>query len=301
MLSGTSVALPRNDGEGSFWTFPGIVFFALAGLGLFWWQFLILWSLWTTDSLRSIGAAVIPCSIVLLYQSLRRQDFENQGSWLGLLLVAFALVAANLQYYGITALTFSHSQLGLIPIGLMLSLYAGGIVMLFGGAPALRKAGYALFLLLFVKPVPTYFTTWIDLPLQQIGANVARGFAALVGVSVSGPALSLMFFHNELGMFVAPACNGLRSATAMGLLALVIGALRKMPLIPYALFVVASVALAYAFNLLRLCALVLYYCLAHQLPILGRYAVAGDYVIGAIMFAFAAAFLFRAPRRWARR
>ena len=56
--------------------------------------------------------------------------------------------------------------------------------------------------------------------------------------------------------------------------------------------VAGGVALAYVFNLLRLCLLVLYYCLAHLLPILGGYAVGADYVIGGTLFVLAAAFLF---------
>src|SRR5260370_42354794 len=119
MSSATPAALRQSINARSFWFLLSITVFAVAGLGLFWWQFLILWSIWINDSLRSIGAAVIPCSIFLLFYSLRREDFESHGSWWGLVLVTLGLVGANLQYYGIIGLRFSHTQLSLIPIALM--------------------------------------------------------------------------------------------------------------------------------------------------------------------------------------
>jgi exosortase J len=272
---------------------------AAAGLGLLWWQFTMLWWIWTTDSLRSIGALVIPVSIVLGVRALSRQDLTRGGSWWGLLPISVALAGANLQYYGSPALILRMGgALSLLPIGVLLYLYAGGVILLLGGVAAWRKASFALFLLLFVNPVPTFFTNLVDLPLQRLGAQTARAFAALLGVTVSGATLNLMFFHDTLGMFVAPACNGLQGATAMGLLALVIGHLRGLRLLPHVVFVAGAVLLAYLFNLLRLCALVLYYCLAHQFPVLGDYGVGADYAIGACLFALAAVFLFWAPRPW---
>jgi exosortase J len=135
-----------------------------------------------------------------------------------------------------------------------------------------------------------------DLPLQHLGAQAARSFAGLLGVPVSGATLKLMFFHDQLGMFIAPSCNGLQGAVGMGGLELVIGHLRGMGFLPHTLMVAGAVALAYTFNLLRLCLLVLYYCLAHLLPVLGGYAVGADYVIGGTLFVLAAAFLLRVSR-----
>ena len=113
---------------------------------------------------------------------------------------------------------------------------------------------------------------------------------------MSGATLKLMFFHDQLGMFIAPSCNGLQGAVAMGGLALVIGHLRAMGFLPHTLMVAGAVALAYIFNLLRLCLLVLYYCVAHSLPVLSGYAVGADYVIGGTLFVLAAAFLLRVSR-----
>jgi exosortase J len=274
----------------------GAVLLAVAGLGLFWWQFLQLWSIWTTDSLRSIGALVIPTSLALALHALRRDDFEPGGSWWGLAPLAAALAGANLQYYGPPVLVWGRAVFDLLPVGLVLFLYANGVMILLGGMAAWRRAGFALFLLLFVNPVPGFFSELVDLPLQHLGAQAARSFATLLGVPLSGANLDLMFFHGDLGMFIAPSCNGLQGAVAMAGLALVIGHLRGMRIPRHLLFVAAAIALAYLFNLQRLCLLVLYYCLAHRFPVLGRYAVGADYVIGATLFVLAAAFLFGGAR-----
>jgi exosortase J len=147
-----------------------------------------------------------------------------------------------------------------------------------------------------VQPVPGSFTTMVDWPLQRLGADAARWFALTLGVPVGGEALRLMFFHDQLGMFIAPGCNGLQGAAAMGLLALIIGHVRRLRLAIHVAFVVAAVALAYVFNLMRLCALVVFYCVAHQVPFLANHAVGADYAIGGALFMMAAAFLFWVPR-----
>lgn len=273
------------------------VLVGLAGLGLFWWQIEQLWSVWTSDPLRSIGALVLPVSALLAWRALGREDFSERGSWWGLLMVAAALAAAGLQHRGSPALVLGRNvALNLLPVGVLLYLYASGVVLLFGGARAWRKAGFAFFLLLFVNPVPHLFSNWVDVPLQHLGASAARAFAALLAVPVTGSALNLLFFHGELGMFIAPSCNGLQGAAAMGLLALVIGHLRGLRPLPHLLFTAGAVLVAYVFNLLRLCLLVVYYCVAHLFPVLGQYGVGADYVIGASLFALAAAFLFWAPQ-----
>jgi exosortase J len=268
----------------------------LAGLSLFWWQFLHLWSIWTTDNLRSIGALVIPVSLALALHALRRDDFEAGGSWWGLVPLATALAGANLQYYGPPVLLVRGYAFDLLPFGVVLYLYASGMMIVLGSITAWRRASFALFLLLFVNPVPSFFNGLLDLPLQHLGAQAARSFATLLGVPLSGVNLDLMFFHGDLGMFIAPSCNGLHGAVAMGGLALVIGHLRGMRILRHVMFVAVALGLAYLLNLLRLCVLVLYYCLAHSFPALGGYAVGADYVIGATLFVSAAAFLFGAAR-----
>ena len=135
-------------------------------------------------------------------------------------------------------------------------------------------------------PLPSFFIALVDLPLQRFDAKIAREFAAWLHTPLIGATLNLLFYRNEIGIFIRPG-YGLRGKAAMGLLGLrASGEL---------LFIAAAVALAYVINLFRLCARMLHCRLAHSWPLLTAHAVDGCYLLGAVLFALAAAFLFRLP------
>ncbi len=260
-------------------------------------QLRILWDIWSSDRVASIGILIPPVILWLAWRALRDETAHWSGSWWGLAAIIAAALIAELPIYPFPSVFVPGvGSIALIPIGLMLWAYFSGVVILFGGARIWRKLCFPLALLLLVDPVPPFVTNYIDLPLQYAGAATARGFAGWLHVPVSGDALQLMFFHQGLGMFVAPGCSGLASAAAMGYAALVAGYVRGMRPLLHGLYIALAILLAFAFNLIRLCALVLFYCLANIAPILGRHAVGADYLIGAALFAMAAAFLLEAPR-----
>ena len=79
--------------------------------------------------------------------------------------------------------------LQLPPLPLIAVVYAGSLVLLFGGMRLLRAAWFPVLLMWAVIPVPQTFSRRVDVPLQHIGASVARSFAHLIGVhlNVVGP------------------------------------------------------------------------------------------------------------------
>ncbi|MBV8055263.1 MAG: hypothetical protein JO071_08505, partial [Deltaproteobacteria bacterium] len=81
--AGASYALPQGAEKNS-WPLIAVSIVAVGGLWLFRWQLADLWSIWTTDSLRSIGMLVIPTSVVLFIRTVDRDDFSAGGSWWGL-------------------------------------------------------------------------------------------------------------------------------------------------------------------------------------------------------------------------
>jgi exosortase J len=265
----------------------------LSGVG--WWcmadRIRALWDIWNSDGLRSVGALFPVAAIGLSFRAWRGQNWRNSGTWWGLLLIAAVIVAANLA---------SNSRAGLsLPIagfismpstGLLLWTYVSGAVLLFGGSEAWRSTIFPLALLLFVNPLPQFFPAVIDLHLQYMAAHIARGFAYALGVPVSGAKLALMFTP-RFGMFIAPACSGLRGAVAMGFLALVLGYVRELEALRHIAYVIGAVIVGYALNLVRLCALVLFYWLAIQVPSLRGRALGADYFIGGLLFFLAATFL----------
>lgn len=274
----------------------------VAGLGLgfgFSWQLSYLWTIWTTNPLRSIGIAIPLAGAILAFRAWRFDDWSHGGTWWGLPLVvaalALALLTASEPLNVRTSVAFL--PFNLVPTGVLICAFVSGIVLLFAGAQAWRKAWFPLLLLLFVNPVPGFFDQAVDLPLQYMAAHAARGFAAFMGIPASTGLLKMMFTPH-LGMFIAPGCDGLRGAVAMGYLALVIGYLYKLRWVRWGAYVALAVVLAYVFNFVRLCGVVVYYWFAMRIPAITGHATLADYLIGGVLFFCAALFLFSIPRWW---
>ncbi len=251
-----------------------------------------LWSLWTTDPLKSIGGFIPVLSLFFILRAWRSLDWELDGSWWGLLVLVLTVALVHLRDHAILEFVLGPSwSIFVPPHSLVAFAYAAGVVLLFGGPRLFRAALFPVLLMWFVNPVPNFFTLHVDLPLQHASSMIARGFAHALGQKLTADQLRLMFTP-EFGMFIAPGCNGIRGAITMGFIALVAGYLYQFKARVTAAVVVCAVLLGYVFNLVRLCFLVLYYIVALHIPWLQTRAEMGDYIIGACLFFFATALLF---------
>jgi exosortase J len=263
---------------------------AVLGITTVWSAGVMLWALWTTDALKSIGMVIPVVSFLLLLRAWRSLGWEMDGTWWGFALLLATAIVVKLREQSIMVLVLSPEwNLYIPPASLVVFVYGVGLVLLFGGRRLFRAALFPLILLLFVNPVPHLFNVYVDLPLQRASAHVARGFAMALGQPLSPDKLRLMFTP-EFGMFIAPGCNGIRGAVTMGLIALVAGYLYRFRWRAHTLVVLAAILLGYVFNFVRLCVLVLYYLLALKIPWLQDQAENADYVIGAALF-FVAVYL----------
>jgi exosortase J len=255
----------------------------------------MLWQIWTTDALRSIGIYFPVVSLVLTLRVWRRFHWETRGTWWGVLPLFYAIVMGRAGGNAVQAFAFTlHTDVSLLPKGLTIYAFGSGVVLLLGGVRIWRKAAFPLALLLFVNPVPTAFAK-VDLPLQYFCAHAARAFALAMGVHPDGSQLRLMFAPG-FGMFIAPGCDGVRGAVTMGYLALILGYVYRFSLRTRVLSVLGAVALGYVFNLIRLCVLVLFYWVALRFPFLQPHGEGMDYLIGGSLF-LGAAILFAAVVR----
>ena len=268
----------------------GVVVLSIVGLTTIWSTAQLLYALWVTDPLKSIGMVVPVVSLLLILRAWRSLDWELDGSWWGfpILLVTAALV--KLREQTVMTLVFSPQWSVFFPPHSLVALaYGAGLVLMFGGKRLLRAALFPVILLLFVNPVPHIFNVFVDLPLQRASAHIARGFAMALGQPLSPDKLRLMFTP-EFGMFIAPGCNGIRGAVTMGFIAAVAGYLYRFRWRAHVLVVLGAVALGYVFNFVRLCVLVLFYLVALHFPSLQDRAENADYLIGAVLF-FVAVYL----------
>ncbi len=265
----------------------GVVFvavLALIGVVSIWPTVVLLWALWTTDPLKSIGMFIPVVSFILILRAWRALRWEFHGSWWGFVVLALTSLAVVLRSRAVLVLVVSPRwSVYFPPHSLVVCAYAVGVVLLFGGTRLLRAAIFPLVLLWFVNPIPHVFNTVVDLPLQRTSAHVARGFAHLLGQPLTSDQMRLMFTP-DFGMFIAPGCNGIRGALTMGFIALIAGYLNRFRWHATAAVVAAAVLLGYLFNFLRLCLLVVYYIVALHLPRLQQHGEVADYIIGALLF-----------------
>jgi exosortase J len=258
---------------------------------------LALWALWTTDPLKSIGGFIPVLSLFFILRVWRSLGWEMHGTWWGLAALAATVALVHVRDHAVLELVVGPSwSIFLPPHSLVAFGYTAGAVLLFGGIRLFRAALFPIVLTWFVNPVPNFFTLHIDLPLQHVSSLIARGFAHGLGQKLSPDQLRLMFTP-ELGMFIAPGCNGIRGAITMGFIALIAGYLYGFRWRTTAVVVLGAVLLGYVFNLVRLCTLVLYYIAALHIRWLQGHAEMGDYIIGAALFFGATVLLFTLIQR----
>ena len=251
---------------------------------------IILWDLWTNDPLRSIGAVIVAASIVLTVRVWRQMSWEMHGTWWGLAPLALAFLTGDLRLKLAWFLVVGPFRFNFIAPKLALYLLGCGIVLLFGGWRVWRRAWFALALLICSQPMPLICSRYVDLPLQNLSAQVARSFAVHIGFAPSDHELLRLMFTPNFGMFIAPGCDGLRGALTLGYAALIVGYLRRVSFIRWIAWVAGAVFLGYLLNLVRLCALVLYYRAALGHPALENWAAQADYAIGGCIILLAVVF-----------
>ena len=265
---------------------------AAAGLLTIWPSVQSLYSIWTTDDLKSMGMVVPLVCYLLILRAWKSLDYELDGSWWGFAVLAGSAALMFLRDQMLLIVTINKDWLlQLPPLPLVAVIYAAGMVLLFGGMRLLKAAWFPVLFMWAVIPVPQTFSRMVDLPLQHASATVARAWAHALGQQLTQDKLRLMFTP-EFGMFIAPGCNGIRGSITLGLSAIVVGYLYRFRWYVYAPVVVGAVLLGYLFNFLRLCLLVVYYKIALPYPWLQHHAKIADYVIGGCLFVCALALFF---------
>jgi exosortase J len=252
--------------------------------------------MWLSDPLRVIGAAFPFISLAGVIAVWRRLGWSDDGSFWGLLPIALAIGLSRLvnvtPYYKFWQPMYWFE----VHPGPTLFLYGAGAVLLFGGWNLLRGALLPLCLLFCVNPVPKFFNSYLDMPLQQFSASTARAFAHGIGLYPTGAQLKMMFSPN-FGMMIVPGCNGIRGSITLAYLALIYGYTRRLRPARLAMVSIGSLFAGYLFNLLRLCVLVIYYRIGLSVPSIQDYGAGVDYAIGCTIFLMATVglgFLIRA-------
>lgn len=203
--------------------------------------------LWQTDELGH-APLILAIAAWLFWrarESVRRVPDAHRTGWgWPLLAVGLAMYALG-RTAGVSSVEFA-SQLVVV----------ASVLLLLKGTPGLRAAGFAVFYLLFMVPLPGTLVDAVTEPLKHwISSIVVESLHAL-GYPIGRSGVMITVGSYEL--LVADACSGLNSMFSLAALgALFIHLAGRQSRLHTALLVAAIVPIAFAANIVRVIALVL--------------------------------------------
>jgi exosortase D (VPLPA-CTERM-specific) len=200
-----------------------------------------LYSIWNLQPEYSYGFLIPVLSAFLVWRDRDKlQGLPVTGSWYGLPLITLGLVLRVVGQLGTL-----HA---LVHYALLLVLY--GLVLSFTGPRIFRRLQMPLVILIFMVPLPPFFSEQLSLQLQllssQIGVWVIR--AADISVYLQGNVIDLGSYQLE----VAEACSGLRYLFPLMTLAFLIAYVAGGPLWQRAIVFLSSIPVTVLMNSLRI-------------------------------------------------
>jgi exosortase D (VPLPA-CTERM-specific) len=158
-----------------------------------------LYAIWNLQPEYSYGILIPILSIFLIWRE--RQELSGlplAGSWYGLPLIAAGLVLRVVGQLG--------TMPALVHYALLLVLY--GLVLSLTGPAIFRRLLMPLLILVFMVPLPPFFSEQLSLELQLLSSQIGVWIIRTAGISVflQGNVIDLGTYQLE----VAEACSGLR-------------------------------------------------------------------------------------------
>jgi exosortase D (VPLPA-CTERM-specific) len=200
-----------------------------------------LYDAWIGQPEYSHGILIPAISLFLIWRHrswLATTEFT--GSWAGLLPIAAGLIA-----WFIGELSTLYT---LVQYGFLFVLY--GLVLSLVGWQVFRKLWMPLLILVFMVPLPAFFSNALSLKLQLLSSAVGVGLIRLAGISVflEGNVIDLGTYQLQ----VAEACDGLRYLFPLMTLAFILSYLYRAPMWKRVTLFLASIPIAILMNSLRI-------------------------------------------------
>lgn len=231
---------------------------------------------WRSSDDYSHGFLILPiCGYVLWQKRDVLKRIKVASSRTGLALTVVSLVLYLFARY---AEIVTLASLSLIPV------VAGVIIFLFGFR-MLKECLFALFLLLFMIPVPSQVYAALTIPLQLFVTRAAACLASLAGVVLvyEGNVIHLP----QQTLQVVQACSGLRSIMTLLTLGAVLGYLTLRSNLLRTVLFCSGVPIAIAVNILRVfLMMVAIYFFNFDLAVGTAHAVFGVFIFAAALGLF---------------
>ncbi len=200
-----------------------------------------LFDVWNLQPEYSHGILIPAISLFLLWRerhTLARTEFN--GAWSGLVLVAFGLAVWLIGELSTIYVIVQYSFL--------FALY--GLVVSLIGWSVFRKLWMPFLILLFMIPLPAFFSNTLSLQLQLFSSMVGVWIIRLFGISVflEGNVIDLGSYQLQ----VAEACNGLRYLFPLMTLAFILSYFFRASFWKRAVLFLSSIPIAIVMNSIRI-------------------------------------------------
>jgi exosortase B len=204
-------------------------------------------TIWATDE-QGHGPIILALSLALLL--LRRHAIASAATPIrpGL---GWALLGLALLLYGVGG----SQDIIMFQIGSQIPLLAG-LVLMFGGWGSLRAAGFPLFFLIFMVPLPEALVAAVTQPLKSAVSAMASQLLHVAGYPVGRSGVVMTVGPYQL--LVADACAGLNSIFTLEALGLLyMNLMRYTSVARNVALAVLLVPVAFVANVVRVIILVL--------------------------------------------
>jgi exosortase D (VPLPA-CTERM-specific) len=200
-----------------------------------------LYGIWNDQPEYSYGILIPILSVFLIWRERHNlQGLPLTGSWYGLPLIVAGLLLRVIGQLG-TLHAVVHYALLLVLYGLVLSLT---------GPALFRRLLMPLLILVFMVPLPPFFSEQLSLELQLLSSQIGVGIIRAAGISVylQGNIIDLGSYQLE----VAEACSGLRYLFPLLTLGFLVAYVFRGPLWKRALVFLSAIPITVFMNSLRI-------------------------------------------------
>ncbi len=195
---------------------------------------------WSWDDDYSHGFLIVPLALWFAWErmpKLRRVEFS--GSWLGLLPLAMG------------TLTLLIGRLGIELMNMRISFVFTviGLVVLLLGRQAFRALAFPLLFLFLMVPLPRSVVNVVAFPLQLMATDFAVNALYLLEIPALREGNIIHLANTQL--FVADACSGLRSLTALITLGVIFAYFFRKSTAERVIIVLSAIPIALLVNAFR--------------------------------------------------
>ncbi len=219
------------------------------GLGLCVLQFLL------PDLVMTIGNAIgrttieaiglclcVAGSLLYIQQRIQFESVPVKDRWIGLAILIFGEAVWMVGTYRSSNVVEYY---GFLPAVL-------GLFVMVGGLSIVRWAGWSIFFLAFMLPLPGFLDKHLSGGLQNYATRGSTFLLQTLGIAATRDGTHILVGERGSDLFVAEACSGLRMLTIFGAMSVAVALLIQRPMWQRITIVLSAIPIALIVNVVRI-------------------------------------------------